>query len=90
MALNIKNDEVEALVSDVARLTGESKTEAVRIALMERRARLSYGVDRRDPEARLRRFLESEVWPTVPPEQRGRRLSAAEEDEILGYGPLGA
>jgi antitoxin VapB len=90
MALNIKNDEVEALVADVARLTGESKTEAVRKALIERRARLSYEIDHRDPETRLRRFLEREVWPTVPSERRGRRLSAAEEDEILGYGPLGA
>ena len=90
MALNIKNDEVEALVSEVAGLAGETKTEAVRKALVERRARLSYRVDDRDPEARLRRFLEREVWPTVPSNERGRRLSSAEEDAILGYGPAGA
>ena len=29
MALNIKNEEVERLVNEVARLAGESKTEAV-------------------------------------------------------------
>jgi hypothetical protein len=30
MALNVKNAEVERVVADVARITGESKTEAVR------------------------------------------------------------
>ena len=33
MALNLKNDEVERLATEVARLTGESKTEAIRQAL---------------------------------------------------------
>jgi antitoxin VapB len=35
------------------------------------------------------RFLERKVWPTLPKAQVGRRLSRAEEDEILGYGPEG-
>jgi prevent-host-death family protein len=43
-----------------------------------------------DRAARLRRFLEQEVWPTLPPDQQGRRLSREEEDEILGYGTEGA
>ena len=30
MALNLKNAEVERLAAEVARLTGESKTEAIR------------------------------------------------------------
>ena len=41
MPLNIKNSEVERLAAEVARLTGESKTEAIRRALDERRRRLS-------------------------------------------------
>ena len=44
MALNIKNAAVERLVEEVARLSGESKTEAVRRALEERKARLAYRV----------------------------------------------
>ncbi|HYD05907.1 MAG TPA: type II toxin-antitoxin system VapB family antitoxin, partial [Reyranella sp.] len=40
MALNIKNLAVERLAADVARLTGESKTEAIRRALEERKRRL--------------------------------------------------
>lgn len=89
MALNIKNAEVERLVADVARLTGESKTEAVRQAMLERKRRLVHRVGTADREARTRRFLERDVWPLVPPHELGRRLSSAEEDAILGYGPDG-
>ncbi len=89
VALNIKNDEVEQLAAEVARLSDESKTEAVRHALMERQQRLTYGVNATDRETRVRRFLEQEVWPQVPQERFGRRLTRDEEDEILGYGPEG-
>jgi antitoxin VapB len=41
MALSIKSREVERLVDALAAMTGESKTEAVRRALAERRDRLS-------------------------------------------------
>ncbi len=41
MALNIKDRETEKLAAEVAAITGESKTRAVRIALEERKQRLS-------------------------------------------------
>jgi antitoxin VapB len=88
MALNIKNAEVERLAAEVARVTGESKTEAIRRALEERRARLK-GVTVQARRARVLRFLRSRVWATLPPSERGRRLTRAEEDAILGYGPEG-
>lgn len=88
MALNIKNVDVERLAAEVARLTGESKTEAIRRALEERRQRLK-SRSAQDRRARVLRFLEKRVWPTLPKAQIGRRLSRAEEDEILGYGPGG-
>ena len=88
MALNIKNDEVERLANEVARLTGESKTEAIRRALEERRGRLkSASSDSR--RVRVLRFLERKVWPGLPKKERGRRLTRAEEDDLLGYGPGG-
>ena len=90
MALNIKNVEVERLADEVARLAGESKTEAVRRALAERKQRLVHRVDARDREGRVRRFLERDVWPLVPPDEVGRRLTAGEKDAILGFGPDGA
>ena len=87
--MNIKNEEVERLATEVARMTGESKTEAIRRALAERRQRLAYRIAPGDREAHARRFLEREVWPRIPEDQLGRRLSRSEEDEILGYGPEG-
>jgi antitoxin VapB len=88
MPLNIKNTEVERLAAEVARLTGESKTEAIRRALDERRRRLK-GPAIEQRRARVLRFLEKKVWPTLPQSERGRRLTRAEEDEILGLGADG-
>ena len=88
MALNLKNAAVERLAAEVARLTGESKTEAIRRALDERRRRLK-GTSADERRARVVRFLEKKVWPTLQKGERGRRLTRAEEDEILGYGPDG-
>ena len=89
MALNLKNAEVERLVDEIARLTGETKTEAVRKALEERSSRLAYRVAAADRGARLRRFLEQEVWPLVPEDVRGTRLTRTQEEAILGYGEQG-
>lgn len=88
VALNLKNAEVERLAAEVARLTGESKTEAIRRALEERRRRLKTpaAADRR---AKVLRLLASKVWPLLPKDMLGRRLRREEEDAILGYGPEG-
>jgi antitoxin VapB len=88
MALNIKNAEVERLAAELARLTGESKTETIRRALDERRGRLK-SRSTGDRRARLLRFLQKRVWPALPKNQIGRRLSRADEERILGYGPEG-
>ena len=88
MALNLKNAEVERLAAEVAQLTGETKTEAIRRSLEERRRRLK-GSARDGRRARVLRHLKSKVWPKVPKQQLGRRLSRREEDAILGYGPDG-
>lgn len=89
MALNIKDAETERLATEVATMTGESKTRAIRRALEERRERLAFQVVRRDRGEAIRRFLEQEVWPTVPRSVRGRRLTRRQEDRILGHGPGG-
>ena len=90
MALNIKNAEVERLAEEISRLTGESKTEAVRRALEERKGRLAYRVSNDNRAERLRVFLEREVWPVIPAEHLGRRLTKDEEEAILGFGESGA
>jgi antitoxin VapB len=92
MALNIKDEETEKLAAEVASRTGDSKTGAVRQALRERRDRLalqSGGSGKREPGS-LRRFLETEIWPQIPDEMRGRPpMTKAEREEILGIGPEG-
>jgi hypothetical protein len=40
MALTLKNTQVELLANEIAEITGESKTVAVRKALLERRDRI--------------------------------------------------
>lgn len=90
MPLSIKNADVERLVAEVARLTGESKTEAVRRALKERRDRLAVRDAAQNRAARIRRVLEDEIWPALPADLLGTTISREEEEEILGYGDSGA
>ncbi|MBX3031339.1 MAG: type II toxin-antitoxin system VapB family antitoxin [Chloroflexi bacterium] len=88
VALNIKDPETVRLAAEVAAMTGESKTGAIRQALRERHERLM--LDRPGGRgARMVAFLEREVWPKLPPGVRGVPISQEEQDEILGYGPDG-
>jgi antitoxin VapB len=89
MALNIKDKEAERLAAEIAAITGESKTRAVKTALRERKERLGLHVGRRDRVRDLLSFLEEEVWPQIPRAALGKRVSRRESDAILGYGPKG-
>ena len=89
MGLNIKNDSVEKLATEVAQMAGETKTEAIRRALLERRDRLRAHGKRPGRRIGLRDYLERNVWPLIPAGERGRALTPDEEDQILGYGPEG-
>ncbi len=89
MAMNIKDPEAERLAAEVAALTGESKTAAVRNALRERRDRLAASRAAKERGDSFVRFLREEIWPHVPPELRGKAITKAEREEILGYGPDG-
>jgi antitoxin VapB len=89
MALNIKNHEVEELAAQVARLAGETKTEAIRRALLERKQKLELRAERLGRGARALTYLQNEVWPLLPADQRGRTLTKDEEEALLGLGPDG-
>ncbi len=89
MALNIKNPEVERLATEVAHLARETKTEAIRRALEERKARLKVGPSREEKYRRAMEFLQREVWPHILPEFRGKTITKQEREEILGIGPNG-
>ena len=77
MALNIRNSEAEKLAEAVAKLTGETKTEAVTQALRDRLTRL-----RRE---RARRRLADELDAIALYCARLPVQDARSADEILGY-----
>lgn len=84
MALNIKNKYVETLLDSVVKITGESKTEAVRKALEERHQRLALRSLTSHDHNLLHTFLTEEIWPQIPAELLGTTHSKAKEEEILG------
>ncbi len=81
MALNIRNAETEKLAAALARITGETKTEAVTQALRDRLARL-----RRE---RTGRSLADELDEIALGCARRPVLDSRSPDEILGYDELG-
>ncbi|MDQ2699720.1 MAG: type II toxin-antitoxin system VapB family antitoxin [Actinomycetota bacterium] len=81
MALSIKDPTTDRLARELAELTGESITVAVRAALKDRLERLSGGVPgQRRAEEMLQIAEEAAALPV-----RDRRT----EDEILDYGETG-
>ena len=88
MALNIKNPEVERLAGEVASLAKESKTEAIRKALVERQQRLLIQGTSNKRE-RLESFLRNRVWPEIPKGILHRCVRKKQREKILGYGPKG-
>ena len=89
MGLNIKNEEVERLATEAAQVFGESKTEAIRVALEQRleRAEREHSIEER--MAQLQHLLETEIWPKFAPNGPSKPMTKAEREEILGYGPNG-
>ncbi len=89
MALNIKDPEAERLAAEVAAITGESKTRAIRLALAERKERLSFRLARQSRREKLLQLLEEEIWPSLPRSILGKRISRRERERLLGYGREG-
>jgi antitoxin VapB len=90
VALNIKNGQVERLAAEVSRMTGETKTEAIRRALEDRKNRLvSKGSPTRDRASKIMDYLEREVWPKIPADVLGKKTTKRQREEILGIGPDG-
>lgn len=81
MALNLRNEEAETLAARLARLTGESKTEAVTVALRERLDRLM--------RERRGRPLADELDAIALRCAARATLDSRTADEILGYDDTG-
>jgi antitoxin VapB len=90
MALNIKDEETEKLVAEVAEMTGSTKTGAVREALREKRDRLELRGGGKGRPQNMREWLEAEIWPLIPEEELDQPpLTKEEVEDILGLGPEG-
>lgn len=77
MALNIKDPATDALARELSALTGESITEAIRIAMSERMTRLRRQATVAERAADLQRFID-----------RGRQRAILDDrspEEIIGY-----
>ena len=81
MGLNIKNAGVERLATEVARMAGETKTEAIRKALTDRKELLQ--AEKGDRIDELMRWLREEVWPTLPADVRGKPVPKEFYDSLF-------
>lgn len=81
MALNIRNREAEALADTLARITGETKTEAVRRSLQDRLERIQ--------RERVGRGLADELDEIAGSCARLPVSDPRTADEILGYDEQG-
>ena len=91
MGLHITDTETEKLAEEVAEMTGETTTGAVREALREKKKRLEVQAERASkgrPQS-MQKWLEEEVWPRIPEEARRKPLTKKEVEDILGFGPEG-
>jgi hypothetical protein len=84
MSLNLKDEETVALVSELAKRLGKTKTGAVREVVRDRLNELDRAT-RSEADARVTEFtswLEREIWPHT---SSGKRLTREEEEHLLGY-----
>ena len=84
MALNIKNKEVELLAEEVSKLTKESKTQAIKKALEERKANLLKKGLLLGREERIKNFLENRLWKNID-FKKVKPLTKKQEEELLGF-----
>jgi antitoxin VapB len=95
MALNIEDEETLKLAAEVAEMTGDTETGAVREALREKKERLGSAargeaVGRGQKPHNMQEWLEKEIWPRIPAELLDKEpMSKEEKEELLGYGPEG-
>lgn len=89
MDLHIKDTETEKLAAEIAEMTGDTKTGAVREALREKKKRLEARSGPKGRPRSMQEWLETEIWPRIPEEERGKPLTKEEVEDILGFGPGG-
>ena len=69
-------------------MTGETKTEAIRVALQERKSRLRIAGGKNDTH-NLLDILERDIWSKIPEHLKGQGIAYLPVDELLGFGADG-
>jgi antitoxin VapB len=89
--MHIKDTDTEKLAAEVAEMIGKTKEDAVREALREKKERLEMKTGTSEERRqRLRRYLETEIWPRIPEELLDQEpMSRQEIEDILGFGSEG-
>lgn len=84
VSLNIKDEEAVALLSEVARLLGVSKTAAVRALAQEKLDELNSAQAQHDKKelAKIFSWYEKNIWPHT---DGVKPMTKDEEEELLGY-----
>jgi hypothetical protein len=84
MSLNLKDEETVAMISELAKRLGKTKTGLVRELARARLTELDRGVAA-DAESRAQEvttWLAKEIWPYARPT---KPLTKSEEEQLLGY-----
>ncbi len=82
MALHIEDPEVERLARALSLRDGLPVETVVLQSLQSRQTQTVA-----ERQARIRKVLQEEIWPTIPDELKGKPIGKEEEEELLGYGP---
>jgi len=78
---------IKQLSANLARLTGETRTEALRTALEERMARLSSAAAQQARRVEMTRIFGRRTRGMVPARGKKNALTPEEVQELLAYGP---
>lgn len=80
MPITIDDPELEALVHEIAAELQVSDADALTTVIRDH-------ADYLRRRGAVMEWLQNDVWPTIPPEVRGKPITRAEKAELLGYGP---
>lgn len=80
MPITINEPELERLVHEIAAELQLNEAEALTSIIRDH-------ADYLKRRGAVMNWLQNDVWPNIPSEVRGKRITREEKAEILGYGP---
>jgi antitoxin VapB len=79
MPITIDDPEVESLIHEIAAELQLNEAEALTSVIRDH-------ADYLKRRGAVMNWLQNDVWPKIPPEVRGKRMTREERAELLGYG----